>query len=224
MIIEGRSGPSNIGDGFSVAARLGRQGDLIVTQLHPRFYESNFRGNVFSFGTTGITALSANTITLTATTTPILGVWNPPGSGVNVVILKAFLAAKINTVTTPVAPGAFVWAASGPNNGISTGSTPINGKTLRAGGSAVKAYTAATALTGLSNNLVVFDTAHFQDFANLTSGTIANTSQLPSYGGVQEVEGLMIVQPGTVLALLNTTSTTTYSYTGSLIWEEVPAL
>lgn len=224
MIIEGHTGPSNTGDGFSVPMRLGRNGDQIVTQLHGRWYEQNFRGSLFSFGTTAITALSANTITLTATTTPILGLWNPPGSGVNAVIIKAFLAAKINTVTTPVAPGAFVWAASGPNNALTLGSAPINRKLLTTGGSNVKAYTAATALTGLSTNLVIFDTAHFTDFANLTSGTIANTAQLQSFGGVQEIEGAMIVQPGYVLALLNTTSTTTYSYTGSLMWEEVSTL
>src|SRR5437899_2830425 len=103
MLAQGTAGPILVSDGATPNSglRLGRLGDALVSELHGRFYEQVFRGNVYSIGM-GFTALSANTITLTATSTPILGVWNPPTSGVNLVILQAALAAAANAGTGAV--------------------------------------------------------------------------------------------------------------------------
>ena len=225
MISQGQVGPiASTGPGVQVPLRTGQLGDQIVSELHGRFYEQAYRGNLFSFGQTAVTALSANTITLTATTTPIVGVYNPNNSGKNLVILQASLVAFINTFTTPVNAGAFVWAASVNNTAVSTGSTPINRSTLQAAGSVAKGFAGATALTGLTNNLTIIEPADFNSPTALTYGTIvAPTSgtTLGSVGGVQNFDGSLIVPPGGVLALLNTTSTTTMSALGRLLWEEV---
>jgi hypothetical protein len=45
---------------------------------------------------------------------------------------------------------------------------------------------------------------------------------LPSYVGREDFDGSLIVPPGGVLALLNTTSSTVFSAVGKLAWEEVP--
>lgn len=224
--VAGQVGPSaaNAGDGANIEFRQGRSGDLIASELHGRFFEQAYRGNLYSIGSS-VTALSANTITLTATTTPILGLFNPSGSGFNAVILQAQLQAFINTFTTPVGAGGFVWAASIGNTAVSTGSAPFNRKTLLSAGSQMKGFPGGVALTGLTNNLVIFDGADFVNPTGQTYGTIvAPTSgtTLTSFGGVQNFDGSLIVPPGGVLALLNTTSTTTMSATGRLLWEEVP--
>lgn len=225
MNAEGQVGPQILQDGAHNPVRLGRLGSLIIAELHGRFYEQTFRGNTFSTGMT-ITALSANTITLTASTTPILGVWNPGNSTVNLAIMQATLSYFANTLTTPAPPGVFVWASSFGNNAISTGNAPYNRKTMSSVGSSAKAFNLSPALTGLTNNLVIFEAMDIPQPGTLAAGTItaSTTTSNATVGqlGVQNFDGSLIVPPGGVLALLNTTSSTTYSVTGRLLWEEVP--
>ena len=225
MQIQTQVGQQNNAVGLTAQnLRSGRQGDAIVSELHGRFYEQVYNGNTYSADMSS-SALSANTITLTNSTTPILGVWNPPASTVNLVILQAALRAYINTYTTPVCAGLFVWASSVGNAALTLGTAPLNRKTLASSGSQAKAFVGgATALTGLTNNLVIFETADLQTPGILTYGTIvaptAGTT-VADFGGVENFDGNLIVPPGGVLALLNTISTTTMSVGGRLLWEEV---
>ena len=224
----GTVGPIFAQDGSTPAGgfRQGKLGSLVVHESHGRFFEQNYRGNIFSIGCSK-TALSANTIALTSSATPILGVWNPPQSPVNLVLLQASLQQAANTLTAPVPPGYLVWASSIGNGAISTGSAPFNRKALAASGSQAKAFPGGVALTGLTNNLVIFEGADFPNLSDLTdAGTVvASTSSSNATAGaqgVQNFDGSLIVPPGGVLALLNTNSTTTYSVAGRLMWEEVP--
>jgi hypothetical protein len=223
MLFQGQTGPQVNNDGANPPARIDKTGCLVVSECHGRFFEQTYRGNLFSTGMS-VTALSANTITLVAATTPILGVWNPSTSTVNLVILQAAIQCYINTFTTPVGAGSFVWASSTGNTVISTGNAPFNRKTMVGAGSQAKAFNPGVALTGLTNNLVIFEGSEFTSPTGQTYGTIvaptAGTS-LTSFGGVQNFDGSLIVPPGGVLALLNTTSTTTMSVEGRLLWEEV---
>ena len=231
MLIQNQVGPiattTSISAGLQAPARAGQLGDMIISELHGRFYEQTYRGNFFSFGLapTALATTNATATGLTATATPILGVWNPQSSTVNLVIEQAALQVYINTFTTPVSCGPLVWVISTGNGAISTGSTPYNRKTLTASGSQAKAFAGGTALTGLTNSLVVLEGADFSNPTSLTYGTIvaptAGTS-LTSFGGVQNVDGSIIVPPGGVLALMCTTSTITMTATGRLLWEEVP--
>lgn len=226
MQVSGQVGPSFLSDGVGTQPfRQGKLGEMIVQELHGRFYEQVVRGNVYSIGS-GTTALSATTITLTATSTPILGIYNPTTSGVNVVMLQLALSVAANTLTAPVPPGAFLLAGSVGNTAVSTGSTPFNRKTMASSGSAVKGFPGGVALTGLTNNVVVFDGLELPNLSGLTNaGTItAQTSTSNATAGAYGVvnfDGNLIVPPGGVLSLVNTTSTTTYSVAGRLLWEEV---
>ena len=223
MILQNIVGqPPASGNNAIVSGRAGQQGDLIVSELHGRFYEANYRGNVYFGGHTALAALSANTITLTATTTPILGVWNPSNNTSNLVMLQATLNVVANNLTSGAGPGVFVWAISTSNGAISTGAAPYNAKTLLASGSNAKAFAGSTALTGLTNNLVVVGGSLLPSPSGLTYTTLASTALLPSYAGVENFDGSLIVPPGGVLALLNTTSSTVFSAAGRLQWEEVP--
>jgi len=223
--IAGQVGPQLLQDGVTQPLRQGRGAELIVQELHGRFYEQAYRGAMYSIGCS-VTALSANTITLVAATTPILGVYNPPTSTVNLVLLQAMLSVAANTLTAPVPPGPFVWAASVGNTAVSTGSAPFNRKTMGSSGSQAKAFPGGVALTGLTNNLVIFEGADLPNLSGLTNaGTITaqtgTSNATIGSSGVQNFDGQLIVPPGGVLALLNTNSTTTYSVTGRLLWEEV---
>jgi hypothetical protein len=228
MLIQGQVGPvatnTSLSPGQQTNARFGNMGDLIMSELHGRFYEATYRGTMFSTGSS-LTALSANTITLVAATTPIVGVWNPQTSTANLVIAQSSLQAYINTLTTPVGAGAFVWAVSTGNAAITTGAAPWNRKTMTQTGSQAKAFNGGVPLTGLTNNLVIVEGSDFTSPTGQTYGTITaptTGTSLGSFGGVQNFDGSWIVPPGGVLALLNTTSTTTMSAISRLLWEEVP--
>lgn len=214
--------PSASGNNAIVSGRAGQLGDVIVSELHGRYYETNYRGAAYFGGHAAVAALSANTITLTATTTPILGVWNPTSNTNNLVILQANLNCFASNLTSGAGPGAFVWALSLNNGAISTGSNPYNAKTLLQSGSNAKFFAGSTALTGLSNNLVIVAGANLPCPTGLTYTTLASTALLPSYVGREDFDGSLIVPPGGVLALLNTTSSTVFSAVGKLAWEEVP--
>lgn len=215
-------GPQIAQDGSPVPIRAGRGGDQIISELHGRFFEQVYRGNVYSIGC-ALTALSAATILLTASAQPIVGVWNPINSPVNLVILQSSLRAALNNVTS-VAPGDFIWAGSVANSALSAGLPPVNRKTMAAAGSQAKAFSLSTAslLTGLTNNLVFLDGADFNTASALLTTTVAAATPTPSINGVHNFDGSWIVPPGGVLALLNTVSSTTHSVAGRLMWEEVP--
>ena len=72
------------------------------------------------------------------------------------------------------------------------------------------------ALTGLTNKLVI------QFGAALTTVSQTGTAQAITNAAVENFDGSLIVPPGGVLALLNTTSTANVSVAGSLLWEEIP--
>lgn len=220
MLLQGQVGPQTVNDGSMPPVRQGKAGELIVQEIHGRFYEQCYRSALFSAGSS-TTALSANTITLTSTTTPIVGVWNPSTSIVNLVILQASLQVSTKTAST-TAPGSMVWASSVGNTAITAGSSPFNRKTMALSGSAAKAFNGGTALTGLTNSLVIFEGADLVGGLALTTALVPATAELPAYCTVQNFDGSLIVPPGGVLALLNTVSTTTVSVASRLLWEEVP--
>lgn len=214
-------GPQKAGDGQPVFARAGTLGDIIESNLHGKYFEQNMRGNVFQFGLSNTALVSQNAIAtgLTATAQPVIGIWNPLGNPYVAVILKATVV--VSTVAnTAVSPGGFSWVYSTNNAAISTGSNPINGRTLAAAGSNMKAYAISTALTGLSNNLAFLRASAISSCVNAAGPGTA----IPQAQGVPEelVDGSLIVPPGCVVGIMNQVSTTTISCSVGIVWEEVP--
>jgi hypothetical protein len=225
MITEALVGPQVLADGNVARMRQGKAGELVATELHGRFYEQNYRGNLYSggMGLTAINNATYTTGTLGATVTPIAGVYNPIGSSVNLVILQVTL---VLTVTAGTATGGspFAWATSITTAPVSTGASPLNRKTLQAVGSAAKDIT-NTAPTGLTPNLVV------RFGSSLLGGLIKNISSVETAVGqnigvagisVENFDGGFIVPPGGVIALLATTTPVAHSAASSIVWEEVP--
>ena len=221
----GQVGPQTLSDGTTgTALRQGKSAEVIVDNLHGHYYESNYRTVVFSggMGLTSINNATFTTGTLTASCTPIAGVWNPAGSAVNLVIIQAVLGITV-TAATATGGGPFVWAMSTGNSAITTGNQPLNRKLLSLGGSQARDMS-NVALTGLTNNLVVrFGSA-------LSGGLIKSISSVETAVGqnigmsavpLELFDGSLIVPPGGVLALLATTTPVAHSAVSSIVWEEV---
>jgi hypothetical protein len=222
--IRGRVGPDVLADGAEAKVRLGKNAEQVFQQLHGRLYEANYRGVLFSggMGLTAINNATYTTGTLGATATPIVGLWNPSGSGVNAVILQAVLGLTM-TAATSTGGAPFAWASSVGNGAPSTGAQPYNRATGLASGAKCRDMTNA-ALTGLTNNLVVRGASALgggssMGFSFVGTAVGAATEQLPS---VEQLDGGLFVPPGGVLALLATTTPVAHSASSLLLWEEVP--
>jgi hypothetical protein len=216
MVNQGKVGHVSLSEGAEAPLRIDKTGAQVVQQLHGQYYEQASRGNVYRFGMT-TTALSANTISLTATTTPIIGLWNPANSGKNLIPIFAVCTTNV-AGNSAVAPGGFVWATSTGNSAITTGTNGTNVLTWVAGGGVGKGFNISIALTGLTNNLVVQRGA---SFGSIIAAQPATATALIAPTGIEYFDGIEIVPPGGVLALLNTVSTTTVSVCSAIYWEEI---
>lgn len=220
MLLQTQVGPQVTQDGTTPTIRSGKAGEIIVQELHGRFYEQNYRGNMYSFGLSNTALVAANAIAtgLTSSAQPVIGLYNPSTSLVNLVVLQTSVVST-TIANSAVAPGGFMWVYSAGNPGVSTGSTPINAKTLVAAGSSAKAFAVSTALTGLTNNVAVF---RGSGIATINAAGPATAITQPQSQTVENVDGSIIVPPGGVIALMNQVSTTTMSVSVSITWEEVP--
>src|SRR5678815_2401394 len=110
----GQVGPQLLTDGNNGAFRQGRSGELVSQDAHGKFYEACSRGAIFSGGMTALTSISNATFTIAtlgATATPIIGLWNPATSLVNLVVIKAMLMV-VQTALQNTGCGGFSWATS----------------------------------------------------------------------------------------------------------------
>ena len=231
----GQIGPQLAASNTPAALRMGNLGDLIASELHGRFYEQNFRGNVFHSGLGTATPIAnatfttadglSGTLATAASATPIIGLWNPQSSSVNAVILQAVLSAFISAATT-TGCGGLVWCvyANNPTISVASQQVPVNGKTFIAAGSQCKGLS-TLALTGLSNTGIALRASALQ-CGPLTSysqaGTAAGFPQ-PGFGpNTENFDGSLIVPPGGILALFAITTPVAISVVPGLVWEEVP--
>jgi hypothetical protein len=223
MKLEGVVGPASTGDGAPYPLRLGKNAE-IPGLLHGRYYEQNYRGNVFSGGMTltSISNVTFTTGTLGATCTPILGLYNPLSSLVNAVLIHAALQVVI-TALQNTGGGPFVWATATGQSALTLGTVPLNRKTLTQAGSQVKDMS-GIALTGLVGSLVV------RAAGGLAGGNVHNIASLDTAAGyptllgatVDNFDGLWIIPPGGLIALLATTTPVAHSAASGFTWEEVP--
>jgi hypothetical protein len=228
-------GPSVASDGALTPLRGGKQGDGIVTELHGRFYEQTYRNNIFHTGLGVATSIAnatfttadglSSTLATAATSTPIIGLWNPSSSNVNAVILQATLSAFI-TASTVTGCGGLVWCSylSNPNITVANQQVPVNGKTLSPSGSQCRGLS-TIALTGLANVGIAIRASA------LGCGPASNYSQVGTAVGfpatvtgpnTENIDGSIIVPPGGILALYAITTPAAISVVPGLMWEEVP--
>lgn len=203
--INGSDGPTPI------TARLGQQGDQIVSELHGRYYEQTVRGNVY-YGSNGATP-SVTTVAL-ATTYTGLALINPATSTKNLVILK-------------VGYSFIVAFPAGATIGLMVGYSPLGTTTFSAAaspglGSFVGPSAAASAgRVALSATLVGTPVLHTV-FASGLTGAITTTPFIPS--GVHDMEGSVVLAPGAYAAIYTSTVSGAAALAGSFQWEEVPII
>lgn len=206
-----RSGIAKFGDGQSTLdSRIGQQGDLIVSELHGRYYEQAVRRNMFF-------ALSKARATSIGATAQIgLIIYNPSDSGVNLSLTKWISAVVATSATLTGLVLGLGYQATTPTT--------------------VTAADAQGCTFSLLQSATVFNQgkARAYSIATLLAAPLDawllhhNTAAIAITGGDQftgDLEGMFIVPPGGLATIQALGAAAAASgHTCSLAWEEVPIL
>lgn len=211
MLSQAQVGPiSSAANGVSTTHRSGQLGDLVVQQLHPRYYETTYRGNSYVISVS--TAAAVTAYSGGAAGTPMLAFYNPVGSGRNGVITKSSFA---NVVAASAAGTATFGLYFGQTAAITQATTvaPTNCVTLAASGSVMTGYRNVALTSGTAaTNVVALGSYYWATAAGAVVSSIAPV----------DLEGSIIIPPGSYVALGGSAALTSATWIGSLQWEEVP--
>lgn len=184
--------------------RMGRQGDLITSQLHGRYYEQTLRGRLY----TAHAIVTAPVIYTTAAGTggPLL--WN--GSTTH----RAVILAVGWGLSTASAAAAILGLTGGTGQTAAPGSTTaidsVKNCYLGGAASACTAYRVGT--PSAAGNF-------FHPLGDLNTGAV--TTRPGSMNWV-DLGGLFVIPPGGWISLAGSATATSAVINAGLIWEEVP--
>ena len=203
--IVGPQGPSSAGSGIQ-NLRGGASGEVVVQELHGRYYETAARKAIFAGANTAGVTTSAGF----ATTCTGLILTNPTGSTVNLVLNKvsyaalvAQTAALIFGLQTGVNPAAQV-----------TQTTPIVPAGNFVGQPQGQGLLASAATLSVApTRLILLD--------SLLTGAITT---LPQGGKMIDMEGSLVIPPGGFVATYTSAASVASSLAFGFQWEEVPVV
>ena len=218
MQVQVLTGQQNNPDSSVIVQRGGKQGDGIVSELHGKYYEQAYRGNLFILDSGAITLASTYTTASAAGTAKLIcGIFNPTGSGKNVVVLGAMTCLISGTST-----GEFVYNAQTFPAGVSVTVT-ASGGTIRS--SVINTIAVGSASVCTPQNAVVITRSDAATTALTQIGTCGGTAAIAAGAGIysvyDDVAGKIIIPPGTVFGISQIGAGTGAAY-GTLYWEEVP--
>jgi hypothetical protein len=199
-------------DGGAISpVRIGKDRSLMVQTTHAIYQDAVKNGKVFTISTAlaGVTIAAAN-VSSAANPQPLVGVFNPTGSGVNLVIWRAWHSWASGTA----AAQGLHWAISAPPStlltaaGVTTSS--INNLTFIA--SSVARQFVNAAMTG-----AVLTPLRF--LGGPTTGALAANANMSFF---EETGGDIIVPPGGICGIFASSAGTSPIVAASFTYEEVP--
>lgn len=201
MILQGQVGIQSNGDGVFANARQDRQGGICVSELNARYYENNYRGNMFFAANTAAQALSVASATYTG-----LAVANPAGSGKNLILLD--VAFGLQTLQSGFSAIVLGYAAT---VSLTAGSSAGPLSTLVGSGAASVAKVGASATLGAAPTIArILAGAQW-----VTTGTTSNIQIVKD-----DVGGALIVPPGQLVCI--EAITTAVTGLAHMTWAELP--
>ena len=210
MLIQGQVGQpttTSISSGSNPTIRLGQLGELIVNELHGRYYETTYRRNMFT------AALTSGTTTSAALATAHTGLLllNPNNSSVNFVINKvnmSFLVAFAAASAIGIQTGNQNTAAL---SSLTTTNTQIRSNFVGQPATSVGLTYSAATTTAPALQMI---------FGAGLTGAITTTPQIT--GHVIDIEGSLIIPPGAWIGTYTSTASGASSMFASITYEEVP--
>lgn len=213
MQVQGLVGaPANqsLADGLSPVALQGKAAELIVAELHGKYYTQAYRNNLFN----GSTAIAGVAVPAYNTTGQTFGLWNPAGNTKNAVLtsLDAGLVSGALILSNWTLSQSLNAGSALATGGISafTAGTPQGGNIGISGGNTVR-FTPSAATTLASTFLMTLGLSYN------TTTTVANQAESVHY----DFDGKVIVPPNSAVWVTNNAASGgTFDLT--LFWEEVP--
>ena len=190
--------------------RSGQLGEMIMQELHGRYYETTYRNNSFLLSVS--TAAAVTAYSGGAGGTPMLALFNPVGSGRNAVINKV----SIGSVVAASGAGTVAFGLYFGTTATITQATTVTPWTMatqQQSGSVMTGFrnVALTSSTAASNAVAL------ASYYWATAAGVGNVSP-----AVTDIEAAIIIPPGSYLALGGSSALTSATWIGSLQWEEVP--
>jgi len=207
MLIQGSVGqPSttSIQPGTTPTLRQGQLADVIVSELHGRYYETSYRRNSFNAAVQG-TGITTSAGLVTGYTG--LALTNPTTSTVNLAVNKVGYG-----FNAPPAAVMVVSLAFNTSTNAVTQTTAITGRNNFLGGAAPQ---------GLAASSVTFPTAPINSHILGIIGTNAITA-INESTQIIDLEGSIVMPPGSYLCIVTSTASAATSFWGSFQWEEIP--
>jgi hypothetical protein len=205
MQMNAQVGRASNANGSTPTVRAAREGELVVTQNHGRYYQKVAENDavVVSTPLIGVTLAATHTVaTLGATATPVITLMN--GGAFNIAINREYIA----TLSGTPAAGSWWWM-------LATGQQPSALTLLTDGGVSARNLIADTpsglrvgvgkALTGLTGNLVPYKPVGAMNTVTAALGVID-----------RDTDGAIILSPGMLLALMAPAAGTTHIVHASL--------
>lgn len=202
----GRVGEIYANDGVYNPMRLDKTGAVVTTGAHSSNAETVMRGNAF-IASQAVTGVAPGTA---LGTTPPLALWNPTGSGINLVVMKAYLGYISGTLGAGTVCLAQVTQAAAPTSG--TEIVPVNA--LLGGPRGIgRAFTGST--------VAATPTIVRPSFA--IGAFLASTALVPGLLK-DDIDGEIVVAPGNCLVMQAVAAAGSTPLTiMSIEWEEVTA-
>lgn len=196
---------TGFGVGTQQPMRGGKFGDLIVSELHGRYYEQVYNKNVFYAASQ---AVATTTVGLAVTYTGLC-VSNPINSPVNLVLLKASMMQSVIQSTQPEAY-ALAYGYNATTNVTHT--TPL------------AAFPAPAFIGSTVTSNAKADTSATLPTAPVYGDFLQNTSAATTNGPAAfvDLEGSVILPPGAYVAFVTPGQASVAGLWFSIKWEEVP--
>jgi hypothetical protein len=197
--LDGYVGPVTLADGpltSGARLRVGNQGDLQTGRLNPTFYEQTLRGNAFVY------SQAATGKALVAPATSLLApmIWNPSGSGKNLVLHKLVLG-YVGTNTW--VPGHIDYGViTNAGSQIGTGA-PIVSLTQVVGVNCLLGAGNVSVMRFCPSVCVTIAAPTFLCPTGLSTQTGTTGSVTPPWTAIDEIRGLIIVPPGVAFFVMS---------------------
>jgi hypothetical protein len=197
-------------DSTNVSLLQGKQAELIVSELHGKYYTQAYRNNLYN----GTTAIAGVTVPAYNATANVFGIWNPAGNTKNGVLVSLDVglvsgALILSNWTLSQTLNAGSSIASGQISAFTAG-TPQGGNIGISGGNTVR-FTPSAATT-LATTFLMSLGMSFN-----TTTTTTNYAMTLHY----DFDGKVIVPPNAAVWVTNNAASGAVADI-TLFWEEVP--
>ena len=199
-------------NGTQSQQRGGRQGDATVSELHGRYYEQTYAKQLFSMSLATPAAVTA--YTGGAAGTPMMAIYNPLGSGVNVIPLILGISQGAAASAAGVCQFSLFFGPSTTAITATPNGTIIQNLANGAKGSSASLGFTNTALTGAIALTSALPLACY--YWATEAGAVIVTP------GPLDIAGSIIIPPGSYMALGGSNALTSATWGGYISWEENP--